>query len=556
MKKIWKLLFLVTLGLFTLNSCEDVPEPYPYPTVGGNGNGSTDAGEAIGDGTSENPFNITAVNKFIKEGEGLDKTVYIKGIVSATKEISPTYGNATFYISDDGSTNNQFYIYRCYGLNNKKIKSEDEVKVGDEVIICGKVMNYNNTYETVQNQAYIYSINGKVSDNTGETTGEATGDGTLTNPYNSVAATNYAKSLGSEESPKDVYIKGKVVSVSENYGTQFGNATFTISDDGTSAGEFTVYRALYLGNKKYTEGDQLKPGDEVIVCGKVVNFMGNTPETVQGKAYLHSLNGKTEGGTTPSEPGTATGDGTLTNPYNSVAANEVAEALEIGAETAEIYLKGKVVSVRENYGTQFGNATFYVSDDGKADNQFLVYRALYLNNEKYTSGDLLQPGDDVVVCGKLTKYQNTKTGEIVLETVANGAYLYSLKSNGGGGETPGEGDAGSKENPYTVAYAIANNSGTAWVKGYVVGWVDGMTLSSGATFNGEATSNTNLLIADTPDETELSKCMPVQLPSGSVRNALNLKDNPTLYKKQVFLNGSLERYFGTAGLKSVKEYVK
>ena len=165
-----------------------------------------------------------------------------------------------------------------------------------------------------------------------------------------------------------------------------------------------------------------------------------------------------------SEPGTATGDGTQANPYNSVAANEVAEALEIGAETADIYLKGKVVSVRENYGTQFGNATFYVSDDGKADNQFLVYRALYLNNEKYTSGDLLQPGDDVVVCGKLTKYQNTKTGEIVLETVANGAYLYSLKSNGGGGETPGEGDAGSKENPYTVVSVICRwGHGGEWL---------------------------------------------------------------------------------------------
>ena len=42
----------------------------------------------------------------------------------------------------------------------------------------------------------------------------------------------------------------------------------------------------------------------MVVCGKLMNYKGNTPETVSGKAYLYSLNGKTEpgsgGGDTPS----------------------------------------------------------------------------------------------------------------------------------------------------------------------------------------------------------------------------------------------------------------
>ena len=33
---------------------------------------------------------------------------------------------------------------------------------------------------------------------------------------------------------------------------------------------------------------------EVIICGKVVNYQGNTPETVANKSYIYSLNGKTE----------------------------------------------------------------------------------------------------------------------------------------------------------------------------------------------------------------------------------------------------------------------
>ena len=121
-------------------------------------------------------------------------------------------------------------------------------------------------------------------------------------------------------------------------------------------------------------------------------------------------------------------------------------------------------------------------------------------------------------------------------------------------ETPDTGD-NSKDNPYTVAYAIANNSGKAWVKGYIVGWVEGQVLTEGANFNGNASSQTNLLIADNADETDVKKCIPVQLPIGNVRTALNLKDNPGNYKKEVILLGSLEKYFGTAGLKTVTDFV-
>lgn len=141
---------------------------------------------------------------------------------------------------------------------------------------------------------------------TPSTPGTAQGDGTKENPYNAAGATAYANSLGADvNSPADVYIKGKVASIEEAYGAQYGNGSFTISEDGTAANGFKVWCALYLGNKKYTDGQTaLKVGDEVIVCGKVVNFKGNTPETVQGQAFLYSLNGVTEGGDTPSTPDT------------------------------------------------------------------------------------------------------------------------------------------------------------------------------------------------------------------------------------------------------------
>lgn len=141
------------------------------------------------------------------------------------------------------------------------------------------------------------------------------GDGTLDNPYNCLAANNYAAALADGEESPTVYIKGKVVSVKEQYSTQYGNASFYISDDGTSKDQFYVYRALYLGNVKYTSGTLLQAGDEVVICGRVTNYMGNTPETVQGKAYLVSLksNGSGEGGNDNPGGGEDVGDPSQSN---------------------------------------------------------------------------------------------------------------------------------------------------------------------------------------------------------------------------------------------------
>ncbi|MEE1315692.1 MAG: choice-of-anchor J domain-containing protein [Prevotella sp.] len=136
---------------------------------------------------------------------------------------------------------------------------------------------------------------------------ELVGDGTLENPYNAAAANAVAAALPVDGvTDHDVYIKGKIYSVKEEFGTQFGNASFYITDDGVSGEQFYVFRTLYLGNKKYTSGENIKEGDEVIICGKLTNYMGNTPETVANESYLYSLNGKTAasddgGGDTPAE---------------------------------------------------------------------------------------------------------------------------------------------------------------------------------------------------------------------------------------------------------------
>ena len=132
----------------------------------------------------------------------------------------------------------------------------------------------------------------------------ANAKGSLANPYTPAEAAAAVAGLTwtsntEYESTDEVYMKGKICRIASGgtytEGGSYGNASFFLSGDGTGDGEFQVFRALYLGNKKFEAGQtDIKVGDEVIIYGKLMNYKGNTPETVSGKAYLYSLNGKTE----------------------------------------------------------------------------------------------------------------------------------------------------------------------------------------------------------------------------------------------------------------------
>lgn len=115
---------------------------------------------------------------------------------------------------------------------------------------------------------------------------------------------------------------------------------------------------------------------------------------------------------------------------------------------------------------------------------------------------------------------------------------------------------GSAELPYTVADIKHGASGDGkWVTGYIVGCVNGLSIADGAEFEAPFGSDTNILLAADPDCTTASACIPVQLPSGSVRTALGLSSTPGNLGKEVTLYGDIETYFSTTGLKSVTAYV-
>lgn len=262
----------------------------------------------------------------------------------------------------------------------------------------------------------------------------ASGTGTVSDPYNAIAAINLGKTLASGETTDYVYIKGKVVSIKEEFTTQYGNGTFYISEDGTAANQFYAYRVKYLGNQKFVASDtQIQVGDEVVVCGRITNYNG-TIETQQNEGFLYSLNGVDRGGgVEPSNPGEATGDGTQENPYNIAAVTAYAKSVGDTESDKNVYFKGKVSEIVNAYvADNYGNATFYVSDDGTKSNQFYCYRTLYLGNAKFTAGNTqIAVGDEVVVYGKVTCFKGNTP-----ETVQNKAYLYSLNGVTEGSDNP------------------------------------------------------------------------------------------------------------------------
>lgn len=121
-------------------------------------------------------------------------------------------------------------------------------------------------------------------------------------------------------------------------------------------------------------------------------------------------------------------------------------------------------------------------------------------------------------------------------------------------ETPELSTDGTEANPYTVADAKIAATGTnVFVKAFIVGYVPDKALNEAIFGDAASAENapTNILVAASADETNVTNCMPIQLPAGAIRTALNLKDNPGNLKQEVILCGNIETYFGATGLKSV-----
>ena len=123
--------------------------------------------------TAETAYTIAKAKELIDAGEGLSESVYVKGTVSqASEKLDATYGSLSYYISDDGTTGNELQVYGGLSFDGKKFTSVDGIKVGDVVVVYGKLKKFGTTYELDKNNILI-SLNGTTTGITNITTDEA-----------------------------------------------------------------------------------------------------------------------------------------------------------------------------------------------------------------------------------------------------------------------------------------------------------------------------------------------------------------------------------------------
>ena len=110
--------------------------------------------------TPETAYTVAKANDLITAGQGLDTKVYVIGTITKIKEVSTSYGNATYWIGDGAEySSNDLEIFRGYYLEGDRFTAEDQIKVGDKVIVYGKLVDYNGTKEMTTGSS-IYSLNG------------------------------------------------------------------------------------------------------------------------------------------------------------------------------------------------------------------------------------------------------------------------------------------------------------------------------------------------------------------------------------------------------------
>ncbi len=225
-----------------------------------------------GNGTVESPYTVADAIAMNAANALPSDTAYYTGVIKCIKSVDTgAYGNAEYSIAASTSAADTLLVYSGYFLQGHKFTAKDQIKVGDNVVVKGKLVFYNNQTLELGTRNYIYSLNGKTTDDTKVTPKD-------TASYTVAQALAVLKA--GKATTDVVYVTGKVSKIKE-ISTQYGNATFNISDDGANTDTLYVFRGKYLNNAKFTAEDQLKVGDEVKIAGVLENYTKNDVTTPQ-----------------------------------------------------------------------------------------------------------------------------------------------------------------------------------------------------------------------------------------------------------------------------------
>ena len=281
---------------------------------------------------------------------------------------------------------------------------------------------------------------------------------------------------------------------------------------------------------------------------------GSAPETIIASAGTYTVSAKSCDFTAPLFDKPQYGDSQVVVVGAGQTASVTLECVQMNA--------GIRLKIDPSFLTEYPNGVFFLkSADGKLMYGYSEKRIAYFKPGN-VSLVLNENATDKTICTRTLAAQEILTININVPSSKHDAgagihiqvdttrFWESETLELGGGDN---GRGQDKSTAYSVGQAKDHVGDTdVWVYGYIVG---GDLTSSKCSFEGPFSSRTNFVIATKSTCTDKESCISVQLPSGKIRDALNLVDHEDNLGRKIFLKGDIvASYYGIVGIQSVSEY--
>lgn len=493
-------------------------------------------------GQVNNPYSVsealTAISSLANYGTIADQ--YVRGIVSTTGKVSS--GAVTYYISDNGSTENQLEVYKGKNTNGTDFTNDTNLELGDEVVVYGTLKNYNTTPEFDSNSQVISRIT-KIAptfllDKSSETLDaytHETVDVTLT--------TNTDGDVTCESSNPDVAtVALKSAGVYTITAQSEGSATITIKS-ATSATykPASAIVAITVEDERADAGISFAEADIEKTWG----------ESFTGQALTNTNSVDVAYSSTDESVATVSSTGVVAV---LKAGSTTIKATFAGNATYKAAVASYELTINKaEAGLSFGETEFDVDLN---DDSFV---APTLNNPNSLTVTYTSSNDNVAVV-------DDNTGELFLETSAEGTVTITATFAGNDNFKSGNASytititdpnrKGTKKNPYTVAEVIsgaATGSGI-YVRGVIVGEFVGKTTDPRTS---DFTTDANIALADAYTASpSCSSTIPVAMTNNSQRNLWGNQTNKgTTMGYEVIVKGNKDSYFSVNGIKGTSEVI-
>lgn len=236
--------------------------------------------------TKETAYTVSKAIALIDAGKDLATQVYVKGIVSKIDSYNGEYKSITYWLDD-----NTFQVYSGKGLDGKDFTSQDDIEIGANVIICGKIKKFYNNYEfdkenyLVEYKAPVEKVLKSIAIS-GEATKTTYTEGEVFDPTGLVVTATYDDESTEDVTsrvewtfnPETLVLGTTEVNVTATYGEKTASKTVAVT-----VAEVQKYNVTWnVNGKDYTEGN---PTTEVVE-GEKVEVLPAAPASIVGLVFM------------------------------------------------------------------------------------------------------------------------------------------------------------------------------------------------------------------------------------------------------------------------------